>query len=205
MKAWLPTALLSAARTLVPAFDSTEVCGKALGVLLGHSVLHISMHDALSCVGLQERSELQHIRMGQAGNLLFNATTSHSNQPQPAICRSETALMMCQLVEKLFRQKNSWHLAAQVAYGVPAFLTVTSRSGPILTNSWKQHVQLLWMLFCDSAYSKGVLTCTTEDRLREQADIAVAHCLLSICKEGQQSLGFQLSHGEDVSGSIACS
>ena len=112
---------------------------------------------------------------------------------------------MCQLLEQLFRQKASWKLAAQVAYGLPAFLTLTNRNGCNLADSWEQHMQLLWRLFGDSGYSRGFLAYTEQDRLREQADIAVTQCLLSVCQEGQHTSGFQLSHGKGLSGSTACS
>ena len=103
---------------------------------------------------------------------------------------------MCQLLEKLFTQEASWQVAAQVAYGLSAFLKVTSRNGCNLADSWEQHMQLLWQLFAESAYSKGLMIYTQQDRLREQVDIAVAQCLLSICQEGQQSSDFHLNRGK---------
>lgn len=87
----------------------------------------------------------------------------------------ESALRMCQLVEKLLRQKAPGQLAAQLAYAVPAFLTVTAGHSRSLGNSWQEHMQIAWQLFRDSPYNKGILACTEADRLREQADIAVAH------------------------------
>ena len=48
-------------------------------------------------------------------------------------------------------------------------------------------MQIVWQLFFDSAYNKGMLACTAAESIREQADTAVALCLLSICREGQQS------------------
>lgn len=205
MKTWLSKALLLAARTLEPAFDNAKDCGRALGALLGRSVVQVSVQEALSCAGLQKMSEWQSSSVEQAGHLFFNVTTSQCDRPRPGPCRCEAALSMCQLLTKLFRQKASWQLAAQVAYALPAFLTVTNRNGYTLPDSWEQHMQLLWQLYGDSAYSKGILAYTQQDSLREQADIAVAHCLLSICQEGQQSAGFRLSHGKGFLGSIASS
>ena len=205
MKTWLSKALLLAARTLEPAFDNTKDSGRALGALLGRSVLQTSIQEALSSAGLQNLSTLQRSSIEQGGYLLFSVTTSHCDRPRPGPCRREAALILCQMLMKLFRQEASWQLAAQVAYALPAFLTVTYRNGCNLADSWKQHMQLLWQLFGDSAYSKGLIAYTKQDRLREQADIAVAHSLLSICQEGQQSPGFQLSHGKGFSGSTAYS
>ena len=76
VKPWLSNALLLAARTLEPVFENTKDCGRALGALLGRSVLQISVQDALSRAGLQKTSLMQRSRIKQTSQLLFNVTTS---------------------------------------------------------------------------------------------------------------------------------
>lgn len=197
---WLPKALLLATRTLVPAFSYAEDCGRALGALMGCHVSHMSLKEALFSAGLQKLSESQCASIQQAGHLFVK----HSDGTPPEPRRQDAALMMCQLVEKVLRQKSQGQLAAQLAYAVPAFLSVTGTHSRSMGGSWQEHMQIVWQLFRDSAYNKGILACTEADRLREQADIAVAHCLLSICHEGQQSSCFRLGHGEGVYCFIAC-
>ena len=198
MEAWLPKALVLAARTLVPRFVDTKHCGRALGALMGRCLSQVSLQEALSCVGLEVLSEAQRCSIEQAGHLFAKPAFLCYDRPQTGPRREETALMMCQLIANLLRQKAPGQLAALVAYAVPAFLLVTGKHNFSPTDSWQQHLQLLWPLFCDSAHMKGVLAYTAEDRLKEQADTAVAPCLLSICQEGQQSSSFQFSHGEAV-------
>ena len=197
---WLPKALLLATRTLAPAFANAEECGRALGALTGCYVSQVSLKEALFSTGLQTLSECQRASIQQAGHLFVK----HSNGTPSGPRRQDSALMMCQLVEKLLRRKAPGQLAAQLAYAVPAFLTVTKTHSRSMEDSWQEHMQIVWQLFRDSAYNKGIFVCTEADRLREQADIAVAHCLLSICREGQQSSRFQLSHGEDACNFVAC-
>ena len=189
---WLPETLLLAARTLVPAFANAEVCGRALGALLGCEVSHMNLQEAVSCAGLQAPSEYQSASIQQAGRLFVKRI----DRTRPGPRRQDSALVICQLVDKLLRQTASGQSAAQIAYAVPAFLAVTGIHSHSPGDSWQQHMQITWQLFCDSAYNKGVLACTEADRMREQADTAVAQCLLSICREGQQSSCFRLSHGE---------
>lgn len=197
---WLPKALLLATRTLIPAFAYTEDCGRALGALMGCHVSHMSLKEALFSAGLQTLSESQRAGIQQAGHLFVKHSGGTLSGPR----RQDSALMMCQLVEKLLRQKAPGQLAAQLAYAVPAFLNVTETHSCSLGANWQEHMQVVWQLFRDSAYNKGMLACTETDRLREQADIAVAHCLLSICREGQQSSCFRLGHGEGVYCYVAC-
>ena len=197
---WLPKALLLATRTLAPAFVNAEECGRALGALTGCHMSQVSLQEALCSTGLQTSSECQRASIQQAGHLFVK----HSVGTPSGQRRQDSALMMCQLVEKLLRRKAPGQLAAQLAYAVPAFLTVTETHSRSTEDSWQEHMQIVWQLFRDSAYNKGIFVCTEADRLREQADIAVAYCLLSICREGQQSSCFRLSHGEGVCCFAAC-
>ena len=195
MTEWLPKALLLAARTLVPAFADAEDCGRALGALLGCRISQVNLQEALSCAGLETPLELQRASVQQASRLFVK----HFDTTRPGPGRQDSALVICQLVDKLLKQKAPWKVAAQIAYAVPAFLAVTGAHSRSPGDSWQQHMQIVWQLFRDSAYSKGILVCTEADRVREQADTALAHCLLSICSEGQQSSCFHLSHGEGCS------
>ena len=194
MTEWLPKALLLAARTLVPAFADAEDCGRALGALLGCRISQVNLQEALSCAGLETPLELQRASVQQASRLFVK----HFDTTRPGPGRQDSALVICQLVDKLLKQKAPWKVAAQIAYAVPAFLAVTGAHSRSPGDSWQQHMQIVWQLFRDSAYSKGMLACTEADRVREQADTALAHCLLSICSEGQQSSCFHLSHGEGL-------